>query len=56
MLNIVWIWSQGHRSVSMSPFTSAGAAVFLLGAKTVMQRPLLTREVETRFTDCGVTR
>jgi len=34
-------------SVCKSPFPSAGTAVSLLRAKTVQQRPLLPREVET---------
>jgi len=42
-------------SVSKSPFPSAGTAVSLFRAKTVQQRPLLPREVETRLPDCGVT-
>ena len=37
------------------PFPSAGTAVSLFRAKTVQQRPLLPREVETRLPDCGVT-
>jgi len=35
-------------SVCKSPFPSAGTAVSLFHAKTVQQRPLLPREVETR--------
>jgi len=35
--------------------SSAGTAVSLFRAKTVKQRPLLPREVETRLPDCGVT-
>ena len=35
-------------SVCKSPFPSAGTAVSLFRAKTVQQRPLLPREVETR--------
>jgi len=42
-------------SVCKSPFPSAGTAVSLFCAKTVQQRPLLPREVETRLPDCGVT-
>jgi len=42
-------------SVCKSPFPSAGIAVSLFRAKTVQQRPLLPREVETRLPDCGVT-
>jgi len=42
-------------SVCKSPFPSAGTAVSLIYAKTVQQRPLLLREVETRLPDCGVT-
>ena len=38
-----------------SPFPSAGTAVSLIRMKTVQQRPLLPREVETRLPDCGVT-
>ena len=41
--------------VYKSPFPSAGTAVSLFRAKTVHQRPLLPREVETRLPDCGVT-
>ena len=41
-------------SVCKSPFPSAGTAVSLFRAKTVQQRPLLLREVETRLPDCGV--
>ena len=41
-------------SVCKSPFPSAGTAVSLFRAKTVQQRPLLPREVETRLLDCGV--
>ena len=37
------------------PFPSAGTAVSLFRAKTVQQRPLLPREVETWLPDCGVT-
>ena len=36
-------------SVCKSPYPSAGTAVFLFRAKTVKQRPLLPREVETGF-------
>jgi len=42
-------------SVCKSPFPSAGTAVSLLRAKTVQQRPLLPRDVETRLPDCRVT-
>jgi len=35
-----------------SPFPSAGTAVSLFRAKTVQQRPLLPREVETWLPDC----
>jgi len=35
-------------SICKSPFPSAGTAVSLFRAKTVQQRPLLPREVETR--------
>ena len=42
-------------SVCKSPFLSAGTAVSLFRAKTVQQRPMLPREVETRLPDCGVT-
>ena len=42
-------------SVCKSPFSSAGTAVSLFHAKTVQQRPLLPREVETWLPDCGVT-
>jgi len=38
-------------SVCKSPFPSAGTAVSLVRAKTVQQRPLLPREVETLTTD-----
>ena len=41
-------------SVCKTPFPSAGTAVSLFRAKTVQQRPLLQREVETRLPDCGV--
>ena len=41
-------------SVCKSPFPSAGTAVSLVRAKTVQQRPLLPREVETWLPDCGV--
>ena len=41
-------------SVCKSPFPSGGTAVSLFRAKTVKQRPLLPREVETRLPDCGV--
>ena len=54
MWDIVWVSPQGHRSVSKSPFPSERTAVSLFRAKTVQQRPLLPREVETRFLDCGV--
>ena len=40
---------------SSLPFLSAGTAVSLFHAKTVQQRPLLPREVETRLPDFGVT-
>ena len=43
-----------HISVCKSPFLSAGTTVSLIRAKTVQQRPLLPREVETRLPDCGV--
>ena len=36
-----------------SSFPSAGTAVSLFRVKTVQQRPLLPREVETRLPDCG---
>ena len=36
-------------SVCKSPFPSAGTAVSQFRAKTVQQRPLLPREVETRY-------
>jgi len=54
MWDIVWVSPQEHRSVSVSPFPSAGTVVSLFRAKTVQQRPLLPREVETRLPDCGV--
>ena len=41
-------------SVCKSPFPSADTAVSLFRAKTVKQRPLLPREVETQLPDCGV--
>jgi len=41
-------------SVCKSPFPSAGTAVSLFRAKTVQQKPLLPREVETRLLDCVV--
>ena len=50
--------SSGSRhkdTVCKSPFPSAGTAVSLFHVKTVQQRPLLPREVETRLPDCGVT-
>ena len=42
-------------SVCKSPFPSAGTTVSLFCAKTVQQRPLLPREVETWLPDCRVT-
>jgi len=42
-------------SVCKLPFPSAGTAVSLFRAKTVQQRSLLPREVETRLPYCGVT-
>ena len=54
------MWDQGHRlslatrtqiSVCKSPFPSASTAMSLFHAKTVQQRPLLPREVETRLPD-----
>jgi len=42
-------------SVCKSPFPSAGTTVSLFRTKTVQQRPLLPREVETWLPDCGVT-
>jgi len=42
-------------SVCKSPFPSADTAVSLFCVKTVQQRPLLPREVETWLPDCGVT-
>ena len=39
-------------SVCKLLFPSAGIAVSLFRAKTVQQRPLLPREVETRLPDC----
>jgi len=41
-------------SVYKMPFSSAGTAVSLFCTKTVQQRPLLPREVETWLLDCGV--
>ena len=41
-------------SVCKSPFPSAGTAVSLFRAKTVQEKPLLPREVETRLPDSGV--
>jgi len=41
-------------SVCKSPFPSAGTAVSVFRAKTVQQRPLLPREVESPLPDCGV--
>jgi len=41
-------------SVCKLPFPYAGTAVSLFHAKTVQQRSLLPREVETRLLDCGV--
>jgi len=54
--HIVWVSPQGHTSIRVFkwPFLSAGTAVSLFRAKTVQQRPLLQREVETRLPDCGV--
>jgi len=40
-------------SVCKSPFPSASTALSLFLAKTVQQRPLLPREVETLLLDCG---
>jgi len=40
-------------SVCKSPFPSEVTAVSLFRAKTVQQRPLLPRDVETRLPDCG---
>jgi len=45
MWDIVWVSPQ--ISVCKSPFPSVGTAVSLFHAKTVQQRPLLPREVET---------
>ena len=42
-------------SVCKLPFPSSGTTVSLFRAKTVQQRPLLPREVETQLPDCGVT-
>jgi len=42
-------------SVCKSPFPFAGTAVSLFREKTVQQRPLLPRKVETWLPDCGVT-
>ena len=41
-------------SVCKSLFPSAGTAVSMFHVKTVQQRPLLPREVETLLLDCGV--
>jgi len=41
--------TRAHISVCKSPFPSAGTAASLFRAKTVQQRPLLPREVETRW-------
>ena len=41
-----------HKDTDQSPFSSAGTAVCLFRAKTVQQRPLLPREVETQLPDC----
>ena len=46
--------SRHKDTVSKSPFPSAGTTVSLFHAKTVHQRPLLPREVETWLPDCGV--
>ena len=59
MWDIVWVSPQGHRSVSVSRHFLLQAphyvtAVSLFRAKTVQQRPLLPREVESRLPDCGV--
>ena len=42
-------------SVCKSPFPFAGTAVSLFRVKTVQQRTLLPREVETWLPDCAVT-
>ena len=47
MWDIVWVSPQGQINVCKSPFPSAGTAVSLFRVKTVQQRPLLPREVET---------
>jgi len=55
MLDIVWVSATRTQiSVCKSPFPSAGTALSLFRVKTVQQRPLLPREVETRLPDCGV--
>ena len=41
-------------SVCKLPFLSAGTIVSLFRVKMVQQRPLLSREVETRLPDCWV--
>ena len=52
MWDIVWVRTQ--ISVCKSPFPSAGTAASVFRVKTVQQRPLLPREVETWLPDCGV--
>ena len=42
-----------QNSVCKSPFPFAGTAVFLFRAKTVQQRPLLPREVETSLIEAN---
>ena len=36
------------------PFLLTGTAVTLSGVEVVQERPLLSRESETRLSDCGV--
>ena len=55
MWDIVWVSPQGHRSVSVSRHFLLQAPQCLFRAKTVQQKPLLPREIETRLLDCGVT-
>ena len=52
MWDIVWVSPQGHRSVSVSRHFLLQAPQCPFCTKTVQQRPLLPREVETRLPAC----
>ena len=50
----MWDIARTQISVCKLPFPSTGTAMSLFRAKTIQQRPLLSKEVKTRLPDCGV--